>query len=174
MSFSRRCAMNVHRTVSLPSWDYRIQSSMEYCGMESAVWSMFANKGPFNPCDAISMEQCIPLDRSPQQYRLNHPSFYSNPSLVWWVSKEDLSHLVKLAGGSVLTREPRGQEDTTHVCPYHAKPQSPFFSSHTFIVYDSHVENSPAKPKTSSVVTVPSLWLLDCLSHFELVDTPVL
>lgn len=89
-------------------------------------------------------------------------------------SKEDLSHLVKLAGGSVLTREPRGQEDTTHVCPYHAKPQSPFFSSHTFIVYDSHVENSPAKPKTSSVVTVPSLWLLDCLSHFELVDTPVL
>ena len=90
-------------------------------------------------------------------------------------SKEDLSHLVKLAGGSVLTREPRGQENTTHVCPYHAKPQSPFFSSHTFVVYDSHVENSPgAKAKTSSVVTVPSLWLLDCLSHFELVDTPVL
>ena len=89
-------------------------------------------------------------------------------------SKEDLSHLVKLAGGSVLTREPRGQEDTTHICPYHAKPQSPFFSRHTFIVYDSHGENSPAKAKTSSVVTVPSLWLLDCLSHFELVDTSVL
>ena len=85
-------------------------------------------------------------------------------------SKEDLSHLVKLAGGRVLAREPRSQEDSAHICPYHAAPQSLFFCNHTFIVYDSHSEHSPAKVRASNVITVPSSWLLDCLSHFELLD----
>ena len=87
-------------------------------------------------------------------------------------SKDDLSHLVKLAGGRVLAREPRSQEETAHICPYHATPQSLFFSNHTFIVYDSYSELSHAKVRSTNVIAVPSSWLLDCLSHFELLDVP--
>ena len=74
--------------------------------------------------------------------------------------------LVKMAGGAVLSREPRSSPVNNHtVCPYHAQPG---FSSHLIVVSVS--STYPIKVE-SGAFHVPPTWIFDCLSHFELVNT---
>ena len=88
-------------------------------------------------------------------------------------SKEDLSRLIKLAGGKVLTREPKDHSLST-VCPYHMNHSSKVKPSSTFVVYDpccteQNVKSKNSSTQTTHVAIVPASWLLDCLSCFELI-----
>ena len=72
----------------------------------------------------------------------------------------------------MLSREPKVDDKRSSMnfdpkYPYHAKPESIFSKSHSFIVH-----SLLSSAKTSSVATVPASWILDCLSHFELLDVP--
>ena len=71
--------------------------------------------------------------------------------------------LVKMAGGAVLSREPRSSPRT--VCPYHAKPG---FTSHFIVISGSSTYQIKAD---SGAFHVPPTWIFDCLSHFELINT---
>lgn len=75
-------------------------------------------------------------------------------------------HLVRLSGGRVLGRQPKSSDLTVSTHPFHAKQSA---VQNTFIVYDPCTELHIVPP-SSKVVIVPASWLLDCLSHFELLD----
>ena len=83
-------------------------------------------------------------------------------------SKGDLVRLVKMAGGAVLSREPRSSPVYNHtVCPYHAKPG---FTSHFIVISGS--STYPIKADSGAFHVSPT-WIFDCLSHFELMNTPI-
>lgn len=87
-------------------------------------------------------------------------------------SKNELTKLVQLAGGKVLTREPKPSDEndaifTTNFCyPFHAPPGSIFTTCHTFIV--SVITSS--RRFNSCLAEVPFNWILDSLSHFKLIE----
>lgn len=83
-------------------------------------------------------------------------------------SKEDLMHLVRLSGGSVVSRQPKSSDSHMSIHPFHAKQ---YAFQNTFIVYDPCTEPR-ILPPNSKVAIVPASWLLDCLSYFELIDLP--
>ena len=78
----------------------------------------------------------------------------------------------------MLTREPkassRTREDSgSQRYPYHARPGSSISECHRFIVYEESAQYCPpVRVKTVGVATVPVSWILDCLSHFELLALP--
>ena len=88
-------------------------------------------------------------------------------------SNEDLSRLIKLAGGKVLTREPKDHSLST-ACPYHMKHSSKVRPCSTFVVYDpccteQRKSDSLTVSQTKHIGMVPTSWLLDCLSCYELI-----
>ena len=85
-------------------------------------------------------------------------------------SKEELVRLVMVAGGSVLSREPRNGDRAYTICPYHAKPGSRLLSS-SFISVSS-CSTLPLKGKSTTFQVSPT-WIFDCLSQFKLMDTDI-
>ena len=83
-------------------------------------------------------------------------------------SKVDLMNLVKLSGGTILSRMPRSTINNQSICPYHAKPGSVFSVCHIIIV-DSSI--SHLHKKSDNTVVVPPAWILHSLSNFHLLDT---
>ena len=75
------------------------------------------------------------------------------------VSKEELSLLLKLAGGTVLNRAPRQHRQAF---PFHLKVVSRCLN--TFIVSNS----GHSEPQIPACAVVSASWILDCLSHFEI------
>lgn len=85
-------------------------------------------------------------------------------------TKEDLVRLVKMAGGTLVNREPRSSVCSSAMCPYHAKPGSPLCACPVVIVSGS--STYPTK-EHSTTFQVPPTWIFDCLSHFQLKDTQI-
>ena len=79
-------------------------------------------------------------------------------------------YLVRLSGGKVLTREPRACDQRDFIYPFHAKHTVGLPVCNRFIVYDPCTDKVPIRNGTKNLATVPASWLLDCLSHFELVN----
>lgn len=89
-------------------------------------------------------------------------------------SKEDVNVLLKLSGGKILSREPfvNGGKSQVVYCPYHADRQ---FTYNQFIVFDPNADNTIIMKKWTSacidnMTLVPVTWILDCLSHFSLLN----
>ncbi|RMX38967.1 hypothetical protein pdam_00008176 [Pocillopora damicornis] len=94
-------------------------------------------------------------------------------------SKEDLVQLVKYGGGRILSREPKPDIDESLCLPrtpesnkasvtlapvaYHADPDTKHYRCTQFIIYDSLAEKKPR-----SVCSMPSTWLMDCASNFQI------
>ncbi len=82
-------------------------------------------------------------------------------------SREDFSKLIELAGGQLLTEDPRSLSYAGH--PSRMK-QSKKLS--TFVLYDPHLrQNTRMSSRDALGITlVPASWLLDCLSCYEIVS----
>jgi len=83
-------------------------------------------------------------------------------------SKEELTHLVTLANGSVIHREPKTEDVDRQEpvqWPYHFKGKH--WISDVFIIYDPSSKNIPVVSELNTRAFAAS-WILDCLSHFEL------
>lgn len=99
-------------------------------------------------------------------------------------SKEDLVQLVKYGGGRILSREPKPDIDESLCLPrtpesnkasvtlapvaYHANPDTKHYRCTQFIIYDSLAEKKPHIWDTGSVCSMPSTWLMDCASNFQI------
>ncbi|XP_076807031.1 BRCA1-associated RING domain protein 1-like [Clavelina lepadiformis] len=92
---------------------------------------------------------------------------FSSPS----PTKTELSELIKVSGGSVLSREPKPHSDCVQACqkvPYHAKPDTDQYFFTYYIIYDSSQQQQPRLVRQGKVCAVTVNWLLDCISQFEL------
>ncbi|KAJ8025175.1 BRCA1-associated RING domain protein 1 [Holothuria leucospilota] len=90
--------------------------------------------------------------------------------------KEELASLIKLGGGTIITRYPKPDDDVIQastIVPYHATPDSELRVCSYYILYDQGVKRKPPpKVRTAKVCTVPVSWLMDCISSYELKDLP--
>ena len=87
-------------------------------------------------------------------------------------TKEELASLVKLGGGSVLSREPKSDlifDQSQLTMPYHARPDSQLARCSYFIVHDN---KHTSQMLNSHICTVPASFVMDCIAHFELLDLP--
>ena len=99
--------------------------------------------------------------------------------------------MIKRGGGRILTREPK--PSVSDVCMvysspdlvvssvpspstlvYHARPDSSQYTCTQYVLYDSSTGKKPRVAHTFSVCTAPVSWLMDCISHFEILDVPPL
>ena len=88
-------------------------------------------------------------------------------------SKPQLIELIKEAGGLILNREPKPDNDIIQSCqkvPYHACPNKPEYYFTYYIVYDPSQKFLPRTIRLGKVCTVSALWVLDCLSQFKICD----
>ena len=83
-------------------------------------------------------------------------------------TKQDFEQLVKIAGGTVLHETPQSGEFDSAISPYHAKPGSDVFSCKYILVNSSSTQT--VKHRLFAISVSPT-WILDCLSHFELLNT---
>ncbi|PIK47234.1 putative BRCA1-associated RING domain protein 1 [Apostichopus japonicus] len=91
--------------------------------------------------------------------------------------KEELASLLKLGGGTILTRYPKPDDDVIQastIVPYHAKPESELASCSYYIIYDTGAKrkNTPPRVRTAKLCTVPVSWVMDCISRYELQELP--
>lgn len=126
------------------------------------------------------------LEDGPKRSRLNRASqcpgifsgynfylsgSYMPPSLP----KDELAEILRLADGVMLTREPKPDSDSVQTCmrvPYHAHSDAPQYRYTHYIVYDSTQGKPSKKIRRGKVCTVPSSWVLDCISQFNLCEIP--
>ncbi|EDO48850.1 predicted protein, partial [Nematostella vectensis] len=96
-------------------------------------------------------------------------------------SKEEITQLIKYGGGKVLSREPRADDlepsimgkDTNTPFPtvaYHARPNSNQYWCTNYIIFDPLCEKQPKHIFSRHVSTAPFTWLLDCISHYQILD----
>lgn len=90
-------------------------------------------------------------------------------------NKQQLTELLQLAGGIVLTREPKPDSDSIQTCtkvPYHAHKDSAQYFYTYYIVYDN-IQGKPSRfVRRGKVCTVPLTWVYDCISQFYLCEIP--
>lgn len=110
--------------------------------------------------------------------------FFSGEFVPPHPSKEDLVQLVKHGGGRLLSREPKPDIDGSLCLPrtpesnkapvtlapvaYHANPTTKHYRCAQYIIYDSLAEKRPHIWDTESVCSMPSTWLMDCASNFQI------
>lgn len=88
-------------------------------------------------------------------------------------SKQQLIDMIKEAGGIVLNREPKPDNDIIQSCqkvPYHACPDTPQFYFTYYIIYDPSQKFLPRSVRLGKVCTVSASWVLDCVSQFKICD----
>ncbi|XP_018424695.1 PREDICTED: BRCA1-associated RING domain protein 1 [Nanorana parkeri] len=85
--------------------------------------------------------------------------------------KEDLTELVKAAGGQILIRQPKPDSDVTqtiNTVAYHADADSDQRFCTQYIIYDKTSKYVPGKVRQGKVWFAPSSWLIDCIICFQL------
>ncbi|XP_072274646.1 BRCA1-associated RING domain protein 1 [Pyxicephalus adspersus] len=85
--------------------------------------------------------------------------------------KEDLTELVKAAGGQILIRQPKPDSDVTqtiNTVAYHADADSDQRFCTQYIIYDKNSKYVPGKVRQGKVWFAPSNWLIDCITCFQL------
>lgn len=81
--------------------------------------------------------------------------------------------IVQLSGGKILSREPKSSDQPSCLYPFHAQRNVNFPAYNRFIVYSPCAQQIPTFRGTNDIVKfIPASWLLDCLSHFELLNVP--
>lgn len=85
--------------------------------------------------------------------------------------KEDLTELVKAAGGQILIRQPKPDSDVTqtiNTVAYHADADSDQRFCTQYIIYDKTSKYVPRIVRQGKVWFAPSNWLIDCITCFQL------
>ncbi|XP_077304452.1 BRCA1-associated RING domain protein 1 [Lithobates pipiens] len=85
--------------------------------------------------------------------------------------KEDLTELVKAAGGQILIRQPKPDSDVTqtiNTVAYHADADSDQRFCTQYIIYDKTSNYVPRIVRQGKVWFAPSNWLIDCITCFQL------
>ena len=78
--------------------------------------------------------------------------------------------IVQLSGGKILIREPKYSDQPSCLYPFHAQRSVNFPGCNRFIVYSHCAQQVPTF--RGNIMFIPAAWLLDCLSHFELLGVP--
>ena len=101
-------------------------------------------------------------------YLTTNISSSSSPGL----SREDLSSLVRLCGGKLVSREPDPEwipaEEVS--VPHHAPSQSSMAGTSHVILYRQGEGEPELKYNMKHVKTLPLSWLLNCVRTTSLVD----
>uniref|UniRef100_H2YAG8 BRCA1-associated RING domain protein 1 n=1 Tax=Ciona savignyi TaxID=51511 RepID=H2YAG8_CIOSA len=95
---------------------------------------------------------------------------FSPPGL----SKNQLCDIIKLAGGELLSREPKPDSDRVQACTkiaYHARPICMHYLHTYYIVYDASQNSSQRIIMQGKVATVTANWILDCISQFSILSS---
>lgn len=89
-------------------------------------------------------------------------------------TREELIGLVKLAGGTILTREPRlySLDDYPYTVPFHALPSSDLADCSIFVVYDDICPDPPFV-EAQRMSCLPVSWLMDSAASFSLQNKTV-
>ncbi|KAM9305633.1 BRCA1-associated RING domain protein 1 [Gastrophryne carolinensis] len=85
--------------------------------------------------------------------------------------KEDLTELVKAAGGQILLRQPKPDSDVTqtiNTVAYHADANSDQRFCTQYIIYDKLSKYVPGRVRQGKVWFAPSNWLIDSITCFQL------
>ncbi|XP_063069497.1 BRCA1-associated RING domain protein 1 [Engraulis encrasicolus] len=91
--------------------------------------------------------------------------------------KAELLQLIQDGGGQVLSRQPKPDSDVTQTlsaAAYHAPPGSDQALCTQYVLYEALGAYRPARVRLGKVWSVPSSWLLDCISAFQLLPVPEL
>ena len=158
------CAEDLH----LSAFHYKIFSASSYAGQTHSITLLNITLVHVMYCGytfVYTYFKCVPLVLLQNPMLFDGCDFYLSGILQ--PPKEDLSRLIILAGGNILSREPRNEVSKDAVCPFHAQDSS-FSTCHTFIVKKCTI--SPVNLR-GTISQVPPAWILDCVSHFQLIDT---
>lgn len=84
-------------------------------------------------------------------------------------TKEEVIQLIRLAGGSILSKPPRSDVET---CPIHANFK---FLYNMFVVSNCNTDELPTRlvqftEQKSKAALISPMWILDCLTCFELLE----
>nr|XP_026692876.1 BRCA1-associated RING domain protein 1-like [Ciona intestinalis] len=94
---------------------------------------------------------------------------FTPPSL----KKEEITELITLAGGEILSREPKPDSDCVQACTkisYHARPTCTHYLHTYYIVFDSK-NKSQRMVVQGKVATVTETWILYCISQFSILSS---
>lgn len=84
-------------------------------------------------------------------------------------TRTDLKTLIELAGGKVLLREPKSSTNEKKF-PFHASTTSPQLFSECNKIIITNPSPPSAKALSLNTVLTSVSWVLDCLSHFKLIE----
>ncbi|KAH3719316.1 BRCA1-associated RING domain protein 1-like [Dreissena polymorpha] len=86
-------------------------------------------------------------------------------------SKDDLTQIITVAEGTILTREPKpGYLDNNLTVPYHADPSCEFANICVFIVHEKISDRVVLRNKNMCSVT--SAWIMDSACNFQFMPLP--
>ncbi|GFS66207.1 BRCA1-associated RING domain protein 1 [Trichonephila inaurata madagascariensis] len=83
-------------------------------------------------------------------------------------TREDLSNLIHLGGGKLLSREPKQDTIDSYMIPYHAA-ESPLEDTSHIILY----QEKPPKERhihSGHICTSQVMWLVTCISEFKILE----
>ncbi|XP_066301591.1 BRCA1-associated RING domain protein 1-like [Branchiostoma lanceolatum] len=89
--------------------------------------------------------------------------------------RKELVELIRAGGGAILAREPKPDSDclqASTTVAYHARKDSDLAHCSHFILYDEKSAKTPPRIRTAKLCTVPTSWLMDCVTVFGLVELP--
>ncbi|XP_058042054.1 BRCA1-associated RING domain protein 1 isoform X1 [Ahaetulla prasina] len=162
--------------------EYPVQTTMTYllallsgCWILTFMW-VEASFGS----GTFEQEEKYEIDGGPRQSRLNTeqllPKLFDGCYFYFLGifkdhKKDDLKQLVKAGGGQILLRKPKSDNDVTqtiNTVAYHAEITSDQSFCTQYIIYDASSNYKPQKVRQGKVWEVPSMWLIDCVTSFQL------
>jgi len=87
-------------------------------------------------------------------------------------SKEDLTDIILTGGGKILVREPKpgNLDNQSLTVPYHADQGGELANCCVYLIHDN--QTHLAAIRTRTMCSVPSSWIMDSASNFELMPLP--
>ncbi|CAB1328691.1 unnamed protein product [Coregonus sp. 'balchen'] len=112
----------------------------------------------------------------PQRSRINRHSLVAAPTVRWlFLLPHELLQLVREEGGQILARQPKPDSDVTQTlsaAAYHAPPGSYQALCTQYIIYDPLGPYRPPRVRLGKVWSALSIWVVKCISAFQLLSVP--
>ena len=101
-----------------------------------------------------------------------------------------MTQLIKFGDGTLLLREPKAESAHPLITPtspavmkmmsakifestsvaFHAKPDTAQSHCTQFIIYNPNSKQEHKRVSTPILCSAPTTWIMDCISHFEIVE----
>lgn len=153
------------------------------CFGSSVYGCSYPNENPkhLGSCSRLKQPVCFNLFQLPSLFD-GCNFFFSGDFKPPCVPKDELIQMVKSGGGKILSREPKpdfdvsrdvGRLTTAPTVVYHARPDSDQYRRTEYVIFDPlSGRRSRVRKYSDAVSSAPVSWLMDCISHFEIVDVP--